>query len=72
VPEILGILILALILAILLWGADGLFALFPGDARIKRGIKIVAIVVVAIWFLLLIASFFGIPVPWHGATVRHR
>lgn len=69
--EILGIIFSALILAVIVWGGDGLMKLVPGNEKIKAGIRIFAIVVLVIFCLISIANFFNIPLPW-GPTLRHR
>lgn len=71
--QILGIVVLLVIVAILVWGGDHLLALAP-QSKILAAARIIAIVAISIWVVCLIASFFGIPVPWGpvGASYRHR
>ena len=69
----LAALLLALIfLAILIWGADRLLALVPGYGKIIAAVRIIAIVVIAIYVIGLIAAFFGIPVPWGYGDMHYR
>jgi hypothetical protein len=72
--SILGLLFLILFLAVLIWGGDRLLALLPGNEKLKQIVRIIAIVVVALWFLSLAASFFGVALPWNpgGTTFRHH
>ena len=69
---ILGIILTILVVAVLLWGGDRLLALWPGNEKLKQVVRIIVIVAVAIWVLILIAGFFGIPMPWGPVPVRHR
>jgi hypothetical protein len=62
-----------LFLAVLVWGGERLLALFPGNEKLKQIVRIVAIVVIALWFLSVAASFFGVSLPWSfGASVHRR
>lgn len=61
-----------LVIAVLVWGGERLLALFPGNERIKQVIRILAIVAVALWFLSVAASFFGVSLPWSSGTVHRR
>ena len=70
---ILGLLILMLVLAVLIWGGDALLKLLPGNEKIKQVVRILAIVVLALWFLSLAADLLGVPMPWSvGPLYRHR
>lgn len=59
----IGLFFSLLVLAVLIWGADRLLVLLPGNEKVKQAVRIVAIVVVALWFLSLAASFFGASTP---------
>lgn len=61
-----------LVLAVLVWGGERLLALFPGNERIKQIIRILAIVAFALWFLSVVASFFGVSLPWSSGPVHRR
>lgn len=70
---ILDIIFAILVLAVLLWGGDRLVALLPGNEKLKQAVRVIAIVVVALWFLGLVAGYFGIAMPWgFGEIRRHR
>jgi hypothetical protein len=70
----MNILLAILVLAVLVWGGDRLLVLMPGNERLKQAVRVIAIVVVALWFLGLVASFFGIAMPWGPWPLmpRHR
>lgn len=70
--SMLSILFAILVLAVLVWGGDRLLALLPGNESLKQFVRIIAIVVVAIWFLGLVASWLGVSVPWAPLMPRHR
>ncbi len=71
--NIAALLIALLVLAVLIWGGDRLLALLPGNEKIKQIVRIVVIVIVALWFLSLAASFLGVPMLWEpGGLRRHR
>ena len=66
-------LFLILFLAVVIWGGDRLLALLPGNEKLKQAVRIVAIVIVALWALGIAASFFGVSTPWSPAAIhRHR
>lgn len=69
---IIELLFLILFLAVIIWGGDRLLALLPGNSTLKQIVRIVAIVIVALWFLSLAAGFFGVSLPWSPAVHRHR
>ena len=70
--QILGILVLLVIVAILVWCGDRLLALAPSSKLIQAG-RILAIGAISIWVVCLIAELFGIPTPfWPGYVHRHR
>lgn len=63
--SIIGIILTLLVLAVLLWGGDKLLAVFPGNGRVKQVIRIVVIVFAALLALSLVASLFGVSLPWN-------
>ncbi len=69
---IVELIFLILFLAVVIWGGDGLLALLPGNEKLKRAAKIIAIVVIALWALSIAASFFGASLPWSPTVHRHR
>lgn len=71
-PDIVGLIFLLLGLAVIVWGGERLFALFPGNEKIKQVIRILAIVGLALWFLSVAASFFGVSLPWSSGPVHRR
>lgn len=69
----LAILLTLIVLAILLWGGDALLALVPGNEKIKRAVRVIVTVCVALYLLSLIAAFFGLGTPlWPMLERRHR
>lgn len=69
----LEIIFFILVLAVVLWGGDRLLALLPGNEKLKQIVRIIVIVVVALWALSIVASFFGIAMPWGTGPIRlHR
>jgi hypothetical protein len=69
---VFGVVIAILIVMLLLWAGDRLLALWPGNSALKQVVRIVVIVVVAIWVLVTVAGLFGIPVPLWAPAPRHR
>lgn len=70
--QLAGLLLLLVLLAVLIWGADRLLALVPGYPKLIAAVRVIAIVVITIYVIGLIAGFFGIPVPWAYGDVRVR
>lgn len=72
--SLLSIIFAILVLAVLAWGGDRLLALLPGNEKLKQVVRILTIVVVALWFLGLVASWLGVAVPWAPLMphTRHR
>jgi len=70
--SLVGLLFLILFLAVLIWGGDRLLALLPGNEKLKQAVRIIAIVIVALWALSVAASFFGVAMPWSPTLQRHR
>jgi len=69
----LELVLLILVLAVILWGGDRLLALLPGNEKLKQIVRIIVIVAVALWALSVIASFFGLAMPWGTGPMRlHR
>jgi hypothetical protein len=61
--ELIGFIIALLILAVLVWGGDGLIKLAPGNEKLKQVARILGIVVLTILCLRAVAAYFHIPVP---------
>jgi hypothetical protein len=70
--NLIGLLFAVLVLAVLIWGGDRLLALLPGNEKLKQIVRIIAIVAVALWFLSLAASFFGVSMPWGSPVFLPR
>jgi hypothetical protein len=70
--SIVSLIFLILFLAVIIWGGDRLLALLPGNEKLKQTVRIIAIVVLSLYFLSLAAGFFGIALPWNGPVFRHR
>ncbi len=66
IATIVGILFALAILSVLVWGGDRLLALLPGSERIKSAIRTIAIVLVALVLIFLLASVFGVRIPFFG------
>lgn len=70
--DFVALIFLILFLAVVIWGGDRLLALLPANSTLKQAVRIIVIVVLALWALNVAAGIFGVSMPWSPTIHRHR